>query len=136
MASAIDNARPQSAPHPHYSPALRRRLDIEDYRFARYRRLSQVAEIRRQRRYFPEGSTAHGHYSLRLMNEQRELLRLRDLCRLVREEAEMEQALQHEPSPSALSLVVAECVLDALELANLDPRGDDLVHTANGWEVI
>ena len=104
MASASDNSRLQSTLHPAYSPFLRRRLTLDDYQFARYRRLTQLAEIRRQRRYFPEGSTAHGHYSLRLMNEQRELLRLRDLCRLVREEAEMEQALRHEPSPSSLSL--------------------------------
>jgi hypothetical protein len=104
MASAIDNSRLHYAPHPHYSPTLRRRLDIEDYRFARYRRLTQVAEIRRQRAYFPETSTPFGHYTSRLRHEQRELLRLRDLCRLAREDAEMEQALRHEPSPSALSL--------------------------------
>jgi hypothetical protein len=104
MATASDTARLHSAPPTAYSPQLRRRLHIEDYRFARARRLGQLAEIRRQRAYFPETSTPFGHFTSLLRHEQRELLRLRDLCHLAREEAEMMHALRHEPSPSDLSL--------------------------------
>jgi hypothetical protein len=81
-------------------PTPRRHLHIEDYRFGRWRALVRAVEIRRQRAYFPRGSAPFGHYTSRLHHEQRGMLKLRELCRSVREEAERMQALRQESQPS------------------------------------
>ena len=95
MTSSTD--RPQAADptrHLNYSPALRRRLHIDDYRVPRWRSLTRAAEVRRQRAYFPTNSAPFGHYTLRLQCEQLQMLRLRNTCRLVREEMQLLQALR------------------------------------------
>ncbi len=94
MASSLDHTRADPARHPHYNPALRRGLHIEDYRFARWLSLLRAAEVRRQRAYFPHGSVPFRHYTLRLRNEQRRMLSLREQCRMVREVSDLLQVVR------------------------------------------
>ena len=91
MASSANRTRANLTPLTPTRPTQRRHLHIEDYRFGRWRCLTRAAEVRRQRTYFPRGSAPFGHYTQRLRHEQRRMLKLRELCRLVREVAELRQ---------------------------------------------
>jgi hypothetical protein len=94
MASSASRARADPTPLTPSRPTQRRHLHIEDYRFGRWRSLTRAAEVRRQRAYFPRGSAPFGHFTHRLRHEQMRMLKLRELCRLVRDEAELAQALR------------------------------------------
>ncbi len=92
MASSAHRTRAEFTPLNPARPTQRRHLHIEDYRFGRWRSLVRAAEVRRQRTYFPCGSAPFGHFTQRLRHEQQRMLKLRELCRQVREEAELLQA--------------------------------------------
>ncbi len=96
MVSSANRTRANLTPLSPYRPPHGRHLHIEDYRFGRWLTLTRAAEVRRQRTYFPRGSAPFGHYTSRLRHEQRGMLKLRALCRSVREEAERVQALWKE----------------------------------------
>ncbi len=100
MASSATRARADLTPRTPARPGQRRGPHIEDYRFGRWRALVRAAEIRRQRAYFPRGSAPFGHYTSRLRHEQRRMLKLRAVCRLAREEVQLEQASRQEDQRS------------------------------------
>ncbi len=100
MASSATRARADHTPLTSAKPTQRRCPHIEDYRFGRWRSLTRTAEIRRQRAYFPRGSAPFGHYTSRLRHEQRRMLKLREVCRLAREEVAPKEALLVRPACS------------------------------------
>jgi hypothetical protein len=96
MASSAHRTRKDHRPLAPSKFTPRRHLHIEDYRFGRWRALVRAVEIRRQRAYFPRGSAPFGHYTSRLRHEQRGMLKLRALCRPVREQGRAHASLAAE----------------------------------------
>ena len=84
---------------------------IDDYQFGGTRAFECMKEVRRQSAYFAKGSVPCEHFTRCLGAEQSRIIELSENCLGARQVAIMQHALQHEPSPSDVSMQAGEAAV-------------------------